>query len=94
MAGTDVSTLIRSSTDARRKACTSKAGMITTVPPSISVMSSWLLQPVTWNIGTEIRLRISTSSGKPITRRQVSQFERKFSCVVMAPLGKPVVPLV
>ena len=32
--------------------------MITTVPPSISVISSWLLQPVTWNMGTEMRLRM------------------------------------
>jgi len=58
------------------------------------VMSSWLLQPVTWNIGTEMRLRMSSPASKPITRRHVSQLERKFSCVVMAPLGKPVVPLV
>jgi hypothetical protein len=32
-AGTEVSTLMRSSAVARRKACTSNAGMITAVPP-------------------------------------------------------------
>ncbi len=34
------------------------------------------------------------SDGILKTRRQVSLFERKFSWVVIAPLGKPVVPLV
>ena len=29
-----------------------------------------------------------------MTRRHVSQLDRKFSWVVIAPLGKPVVPLV
>ena len=79
MAGTDVSTSIRSSTTAWRNAWTSNAGMMTTVPPSMWVIRSWLLQPVTWNIGTEIRLRIGVSSGKPMTRRHVSQLARKFS---------------
>ena len=32
--------------------------------------------------------------GQRAMRRQVSVFERKFSCVVIAPFGKPVVPLV
>ena len=58
------------------------------------VTISWLLQPVTWNRGTETRLRTWTSSGKDMTRRQVSLFDRKFSWVVIAPLGDPVVPLV
>ena len=94
IAGTDVRMLICSSPIAWRKACTSKAGITTVVPFSWVVTISWLLQPVTWNSGTETRLRRWTSSGKDMTRRQVSLFDRKFSWVVIAPLGKPVVPLV
>ena len=94
IAGTDVRMLICSSTIACRNACTSNAGMTTVVPLSWVVMISWLLQPVTWNSGTDTRLRRWTSSGKRMTRRQVSLFDRKFSWVVIAPLGNPVVPLV
>ena len=68
--------------------------MTTVVPFIWVVMISWLLQPVTWKSGTDTRLRRWTSSGKRMIRRHVSLFDRKFSCVVMAPLGKPVVPLV
>ena len=32
--------------------------------------------------------------GSLVTRRHVSLLDRKFSWVVIAPLGKPVVPLV
>ena len=94
MAGTEVSTLMRSSSTACRKDWTSNAGMITVVPPIWVVMTSWLLHPVTWNSGTDTRLRTAWPSRKPITRLQVSEFDRKFSCVVMAPFGNPVVPLV
>ena len=31
--------------------------MITAVPPTYMATSSWLLHPVTWNSGTEIRVR-------------------------------------
>ena len=93
MAGTVTRVLIRSSSMARRKAPTSKAGMIATVPPRYMVASSWLLQPVTWNSGTEIRPRRPSRSAES-ARRQVSALDRKFSWVVTAPLGKPVVPLV
>ena len=55
---------MRSSTIAWRNCCTSKAGMITVVPPIWIVMISWLLQPVTWNIGTEMRLRMWSSCGE------------------------------
>jgi hypothetical protein len=34
------------------------------------------------------------SIGSEIARRQLSLLLRKFSCVVIAPFGKPVVPLV
>ena len=68
--------------------------MITVVPPSSQATSSWLLQPVTWNSGTDTSVRSSTSRGRPTTRRAVSQFARKFACVSIAPFGKPVVPLV
>ncbi len=56
---------------------------------------SWLLQPVTWNSGTDTSVRSGGPSGSSRRmRRHVSQLDRKFSCVVTAPLGKPVVPLV
>ena len=77
-----------------RNAWTSNAGMTTVVPPIWVVMISWLLHPVTWNSGTDTRLRRWTSSGNCMIRRHVSLLDRKFSCVVMAPLGNPVVPLV
>src|SRR5256885_187172 len=44
---------IRSASMACRNAPTSKTGMITAVPPTYRATSSWLLQPVTWNSGTE-----------------------------------------
>jgi hypothetical protein len=91
-AGTEVSRSMRSSTIAWRNSWTPKAGIIT-VPASRQVGRSWLLQPVTWNNGTETRLRIPPQ-GMSMMRRQVSTLDRKFSWVVMAPLGKPVVPLV
>ncbi len=57
MAGTVTMVSMRSSSMARRKAPTSKAGMITAVPPTYMATSSWLLHPVTWNSGTEINVR-------------------------------------
>ena len=68
--------------------------MTTAVPPMYSATSSWELQPVTWNSGTEIRVRRSAPGSADSPRRQVSTLERKFSWLVTAPLGKPVVPLV
>ena len=54
------------------------------------------MQPVTWNRGTDTRLRVAgpVVRSMSITRIAVSTFERKFSWLVIAPLGKPVVPLV
>jgi hypothetical protein len=94
MAGTVVSTETRSSSIARRNACTSNAGMITDIPATAVSTSSWELQPVTWKSGTEMRVGSCSSRGSARQRRQVSMFDRKFSWVVIAPLGKPVVPLV
>ena len=68
--------------------------MMTVVPLSWVVMMSWLLHPVTWNSGTDTRLRRCVSGGSCMIRLHVSLFDRKFSCDVIAPLGKPVVPLV
>ena len=93
MAGTVTIVSIASSSIARRNAATSKTGMITAVPPTYRATSSWLLQPVTWNSGTEIRVRSPVGSTDR-ARRQVSALDRKFSWLVTAPLGKPVVPLV
>ena len=84
---------IRSSSMARRSAPTSKAGMIAAVPPRYRATRSWLLQPVTWNSGTEIRVRRPAGTTER-ERRQVSALDRKFSWLVTAPFGKPVVPLV
>jgi hypothetical protein len=39
-------------------------------------------------------LRTLPSIGSETTRRQFSLLLRKFACVVIAPFGKPVVPLV
>ena len=53
-----VSTLIRSSAMAWRNGLhLERRHDHRAVPPTSVVTSSWLLQPVTWNIGTEIRLR-------------------------------------
>jgi hypothetical protein len=93
MAGTETSVSMRSSSMACRKAPTSKAGMITAVPPTCTASSSWLLQPVTWNKGTEIRVRRPSAVTESVLRH-VSALERKFSWLVTAPLGNPVVPLV
>ena len=70
--------------------------MITTRPPSSSTGISWLLQPVTWNSGTEIRVETARARGAPVRRQRnaFSLLDRKFSWVVIAPLGNPVVPLV
>ena len=84
---------MRSSAMVRRKACGSNAGMITEVPATAVTTRSWELQPVTWKSGTEISVD-SCSRGSDRQRRQVSMLDRKFSWVVIAPLGKPVVPLV
>ena len=93
MAGTVVSTVMRSSAMAVRKRCTSKAGITTAVPPCRRVGSSWLLHPVTWNSGTLIRLRaVGSCSGRSATRRQLSMLVRKFRWLVIAPFGNPVVP--
>ena len=86
--------LMPSSTVAVQEACTSNAGMMTVVPASSVVTMSWLLQPVTWNSGTDTRFRRSCALWQHHDRRQVSLFDRKFSWVVIAPLGNPVVPLV
>jgi len=93
IAGTLVTTLMRSSTIARRNRPTSNVGMTIVQPPSASVGSSCELQPVTWKSGTETRLRSgSNPSRSPRTRMTFSTFVTKLPCVVIAPLGNPVVP--
>src|SRR3954471_1880222 len=93
MAGTVVTTRMSSSTIAFRNRPTSNIGMITVQPPSDRVGSSCELQPVTWNNGTDTRLRIGSSrSRRPRTRTTFSMLLRKLPCVVIAPLGNPVVP--
>ena len=69
---------------------------ISTRPPSSSTGISWLLQPVTWNSGTETSVDIPGPSERSIDRQRnaFSLLARKLPCVVIAPFGKPVVPLV
>lgn len=68
--------------------------MITEVPPSRIATKSWVLQPVTWNSGTEMRVRkrSPTSRANPEHRSEFSVLVRNASCVVGTPLGWPVVP--
>ena len=65
-------------------------------PPISTIGISWLLQPVTWNSGTETRVEIDGPSERStlMQRRAFSLLVRKFPCEVIAPFGKPVVPLV
>ncbi len=81
-----MSRLIRSSLIARRNACTSNAGIITIASPDSQVGSNWLLQPVTWNNGTETKLRTLPSVGSLTTRRQVSMFDRNLRASSSRPL--------
>ena len=96
MAGTLVSRSIRSAATVRRNVRTWKTGRTTVVPCSAICTNSWLLQPVTWNSGTETRLRVDgpVARSTAFTRSAVSTLDRKFSWLVIAPFGKPVVPLV
>lgn len=74
----------------------SRAGKMTLAPPAYMTVKSWALQPVTWKSGTEIKVRSAAppSSGSCKERSMFSQLVRKAACVVIAPFGKPVVPLV
>src|SRR5437762_761472 len=74
MAGTVTMVSIRSASMACRNAPTSKTGMTTAVPPTYRATSSWLLQPVTWNSGTEIRVRRPAGSTQR-PRRQVAALD-------------------
>ena len=68
--------------------------MITVVPPHHRVNISWLQHPVTWNSGTDTRLRSRVSPAVPVTRTRFSHVARKHEWASIAPFGKPVVPLV
>ena len=69
---------------------------ISTRPPNSSIGISWLLQPVTWNSGTDTSVEMPGPSPRSIFRHRkaFSLLVRKFSLEVIAPFGKPVVPLV
>jgi len=60
------------------------------------VTISWELQPVTWNSGTLMIVARSLPASRsiPTQRTAFSLLARKFACEVIAPFGKPVVPLV
>ena len=97
MAGTETSWLTPCSPTAVKKPSKSSGPeRISTRPPSSSSGISWLLQPVTWNSGTETSVEISGPSERSIglQRSAFSLLVRKFPCEVIAPFGKPVVPLV
>ena len=68
--------------------------MTTDVPPSAICVMNCELQPVTWNSGTEISVAWSGTRGSSRQRMTFSMVVRKFSWVIIAPLGRPVVPLV
>src|SRR5207237_601761 len=64
---------------------------ISTRPPCSSIGISWLLQPVTWNRGTETRVEISGPSLRSVNRQRnaFSLFVVKLACEVIAPVGQP-----
>jgi hypothetical protein len=70
--------------------------MTTLVPPMRAMVTICELQPVTWNSGTEISVFSGSAASRGSSRQRstLSAVVRKFSCVVIAPLGRPVVPLV
>src|ERR1700733_2643069 len=78
-AGTDVTTFIPSAAITFRKVWTSKDGIITVLLPVWVVGNNWLLQPVTWNKGTDTRLRTLPSRGRFEIRRQFSEFDKNAS---------------
>ena len=80
--------------DGSRKSFASNRGMTTDVPPSASWVRNCELQPVTWNSGTEISVAWSGSRGSSRQRITFSTLVSRFSWVFIAPLGRPVVPLV
>ena len=86
--------VIRSAGSAAISAAWSSTGMMTDAPPTWAATSSWELQPVTWNSGTEISVRSSgpMSAGIPRQRIMFWVLVRNASCVVGTPLGCPVVP--
>ncbi len=77
----------------RSNAPTSNAGM-TTVVPAASTYEQ--LAVAAGDVEQRHRHQVAQvdGAGKRMMRRHVSLFDRKFSWVVMAPLGNPVVPLV
>ena len=70
------------------------AGMITDAPPRRAATKSCELQPVTWNSGTEMSVRIPSPRSRGCSRHRIafSVLVTKASCVVGTPLGWPVVP--
>ena len=53
-------TEMRSAVSVAINASRLSAGMMTDAPPSRAAANSWELQPVTWNSGTEMSVRIAS----------------------------------
>src|SRR5271163_4735246 len=97
MAGTDTSWLTACEpTASKNPSRSSGPERISTLPPSSSTGISWLLQPVTWNSGTDTSVDIVGPSERSANRQrnELSLLVTKLPWEVIAPLGKPVVPLV
>ncbi len=97
MAGTDTSWLTPLAPTAwKNPSKSSGPERISTRPPSSSIGISWLLQPVTWNRGTETRVEMPGPSERSAARQRkaFSLLVGKFAWEVIAPFGNPVVPLV
>ncbi|ETB34521.1 hypothetical protein O977_05485 [Mycobacterium avium subsp. paratuberculosis 10-5975] len=79
----------RSATTALSSASRSSAGRITDAPPSRAAAKSCELQPVTWNSGTEISVRMSSPRSRGCCKQRIafSVLVRNASCVVGTPLG-------
>ena len=96
MAGTAVSTEIRSASIARSHSPASKAGISTVVPAARQVGSHWTRLPITWKsgAGTRFLMSVSGSADSSSARRADSAADSIARWVSIAPLGRPVVPLV
>ncbi len=92
MVGTPRKTVARSRSMASNTALGSNRGTSDSVPPNRMAMLSTLDRPKTWNSGRTANV---TSSSRTSNRPPATvQFMNSWKWVSIAPLGRPVVPLV
>jgi hypothetical protein len=96
MAGTAVSTEMRSASIARSHSPASNAGISTVVPAARQVGSHCTRLPITWKSGAGTRFLMSSSGSHDSSsaRRADSAADSIARWVSIAPFGWPVVPLV